>query len=112
MQNFSYFSLSSLTLLVSDLLKCFYLCPWGFPGDTVVKKPPANAGDAGSISGSGRSPGGGHGNPLQYSYLENPGGLRSTGSQSRFLLKQLSTHACMHRLLTYVTFFQIVQEIN
>ena len=36
---------------------------------------PANAGDAkdkGSIPGSGRSHGGGHGNPLQYSYLENP----------------------------------------
>ena len=42
---------------------------------TVVKNPPANAGDvkdAGSIPGSGRSPGGGHGNPLQYSCLENP----------------------------------------
>ena len=41
----------------------------------VVKNPPANAGDArdrGSIPGSGRSPGGGHGNPLQYSCLENP----------------------------------------
>ena len=41
----------------------------------VVKNPPANAGDArdtGSIPGSGRSPGGGHGNPLQYSSLENP----------------------------------------
>ena len=40
-----------------------------------VKNPPANAGDmkdAGSIPGLGRSPGGGHGNPLQYSYLENP----------------------------------------
>ena len=40
-----------------------------------VKNPPANAGDirdADSIPGSGRSPGGGHGNPLQYSYLENP----------------------------------------
>ena len=40
-----------------------------------VKNPPANAGDikdAGSISGSGRSPGGGHGNLLQYSCLENP----------------------------------------
>ena len=39
-----------------------------------VKKLPANAGDikdAGSIPGLGRSPGGGHGNPLQYSYLEN-----------------------------------------
>ena len=40
-----------------------------------VKNMPANAGDVrdtGSISGSGRSPGGGHGNPLQYSCLENP----------------------------------------
>ena len=43
----------------------------GFPGDSVVKNPPANAGDAGSIPGSGRSPGGGNGNPLQYSCLEN-----------------------------------------
>ena len=38
----------------------------------MVKNLPANAGDAGSIPGSGRSPGGGNGNPLQYSYLENP----------------------------------------
>ena len=41
----------------------------------VVKNPPANAGDirdAGLISGLGRSPGGGNGNPLQYSCLENP----------------------------------------
>ena len=40
----------------------------------VVKNPPANAGDVrdtGSVPGSGRSPGGGHGNPLQYSCLEN-----------------------------------------
>ena len=41
----------------------------------VVKNPPANAGDAGDMSsspGSGRSPGGGHDNPLQYSCLKNP----------------------------------------
>ena len=41
----------------------------------MVKNPPANAGDrrvSGLILGSGRSPGGGHDNPLQYSYLENP----------------------------------------
>ena len=41
----------------------------------VVKNPPANAGDVrdmGSIPGLERSPGGGHGNPLQYSHLENP----------------------------------------
>ena len=44
------------------------------PGGTVVKDPPANAGDvsdAGLIPGLGKSPGGGCGNPLQYSSLEN-----------------------------------------
>ena len=43
----------------------------GFPGGSVVKNPPANAGDTGSIPGSGKSPGEGNGNPLQYSCLEN-----------------------------------------
>ena len=46
-----------------------------FSGGSVVKNPPANAGDTrdtGSIPWSGRSPGGGHSNPLQYSCLENP----------------------------------------
>ena len=38
----------------------------------MAKNPPANAGDVGSIPGSGRSPGGGNGNPLQYSCLGNP----------------------------------------
>ena len=41
----------------------------------MVKNPPANAGDSGDmglIPGLGRSPGGGNGNPFQYSYLENP----------------------------------------
>ena len=47
----------------------------GFPGGSVVKNMPGNAGeagDAGSIPESGRSPGGGNGNPLQYSCLQNP----------------------------------------
>ena len=45
------------------------------PCGPVVKKPPANAEDTGGvglITGSGRSPGGGNGNPFQYSCLENP----------------------------------------
>ena len=54
----------------------------------VVKNPRANAGDVtdmGLIPGSGRSPGGGHGNPLPYSawripWIEEPGGLQSIGS--------------------------------
>ena len=56
-----------------------------FPGDSVVKNLPANAGDVGSTPGSGRSPGEGNGNPLQYScriipWTEKPGGLQSMGS--------------------------------
>ena len=43
-----------------------------FPGGSEVKASASNAGDLGSIPGSGRSPGEGNGNPLQYSCLENP----------------------------------------
>ena len=43
-----------------------------FPGGLDSKASVYNAGDPGSIPGSGRSPGEGNGNPLQYSYLENP----------------------------------------
>ena len=42
----------------------------GFPGDSVVKRSACQPGNMGSIPGSGRSPGGGHGNPLQFSCLE------------------------------------------
>ena len=44
----------------------------GLPCGSAVKNPLANRGDTGLISGLGRSPGGGHGNPLQDSCLENP----------------------------------------
>ena len=44
----------------------------GLPGGSAVKSPPDNAEDAGFIPASGRSLGGGHGNPLQYSCLGNP----------------------------------------
>ena len=58
----------------------------GFPHSSVGKVCACSEGDLGSIPGSGRSPGEGNGNPLQYSCLENPwteepGGLQSTGSQ-------------------------------
>jgi len=45
---------------------------WGFPGGSEVKASACNVGDLGSVPGSGRSPGEGNGNPLQYSCLENP----------------------------------------
>ena len=51
---------------------CLYIYSQGFPGSSMVKNLPANAGDTGSIPGSGRSPGGGNDNPLQYYCLENP----------------------------------------
>ena len=62
---------------------------WGFSGNSDGKVSACNAGDLGSIPGSGRSPGEGNGNPPQYSCLENsmkeePGGLKeslSMGSQ-------------------------------
>ena len=44
----------------------------GFPGGSKVKVSACNVGDLGSIPGSGRSPGEGNGNPLQYSCPENP----------------------------------------
>ena len=61
------------------------LCGVGAPGGSVGKESACNAGDLGSVPGSGRSPGGGQGNPLQCSCLENPmekepGGLQSMGS--------------------------------
>ena len=65
------------------------------------KESACNAEDLGSIPGSGRSPRGGHGNPLQYFCLENPmnrGVYQITicgVAQSQIQLKQLSMHACI-----------------
>ena len=69
----------------------------GLPVWLVVKNPSANAGDLGLIPGLGRSPGGGHGNPLQYSCLENPYRQRSVadyipwGCKESDMTEQLST---------------------
>ena len=63
----------------------------GFPGGSVVKNPPANAGDIGSIPGPGRSPGRGNGNPLQYSCLENPVESGMQSNYSPWSLKELET---------------------
>ena len=60
----------------------------------VVKNPSANAGDvkdSGSIPGLGRSPRGGHGNPFQYSCLENPCGQRSLLRYSPYGRKESDT---------------------
>ena len=61
----------------------------GFPGGSDGKEYACNAGDLGLIPGLGRSPGGGHGNPLQYSYLENPHGQRCLEGYSPCGCKEL-----------------------
>ena len=73
----------------------------GFPGALVVKNLSANTGDArdtGSMPGSGRSPGEGNGNPLQYYCLENPHGQRSLVGYNPWSLKELDTtqSTCTH----------------
>ena len=63
------------THMPTPVIPCSKLCepriPGGFSGGSVVKNPPANIGDLGSISGSRRSPGEGNGNLLKYSCLGN-----------------------------------------
>ena len=63
----------------------------GFPGGSDVKESTCNAGDLGLIPGSGKSPGGRLGNPLQYSCLENPHGQRSLAGYSPWGRKEQNT---------------------
>ena len=122
------------------------LCPWNFPGKNtgvhgeviqiliiayiynfqrtsqvalVVKNSLTNAGDArdlGQIPGSGRSPGGEHGNPLQYSRLENPmdrgacWAIVLATAKNQTLVKQLSTHNFQSIFPTY--FQGILNELS
>ena len=67
----------------------------GFPVGSDGKETTCNAGDLGSIPGSGRSPGGEHGNPLQYSCLENPSGQRSLADSSPWSHKELDVTECL-----------------
>ena len=60
----------------------------GFPGSSAGKESTCNAGDPGLIPGLGSSPGGGHGNPLQYSCLENSHGQRSLAGYSAWGCKE------------------------
>ena len=62
-----------------------------FSGCPVVKNPPANAGGAGSIPGSGRYPGEGNDNPLQYSCLENPVDREAWWATVHGITKELDT---------------------
>ena len=64
---------------------------WAFLVAQMVKKSACNAGDLGLIPGLGKSPGGGHGNPLQYSCLENPHGQRTLVGYSPWGRKESDT---------------------
>ena len=98
----SQFSVSSQHLLP------FFTYSKGFPGDTVVKSPPANAGDtadAGLIPGLGRSSGGGNGNLLHYSCLENSmdrGAWRTTVHEVAESQTQLRTHSHTYSRLYFL----------
>ena len=62
-----------------------------FPGDSDSKESTCNVGDLDFIPGLGRFPGGGHGSPLQHSYLENPQGQRSLMGHSPWDHKESDT---------------------
>ena len=74
--------------------------PTGFPGGSAGKETACNAGNPGFIPGSGRYPGQGHGNPLQYSCLRNPmyrGAWRSTVHEDK-----LTNESDMAEWLTHI----------
>jgi len=99
--NYQVWEISTLTILslstslyshnkywyFNSTLSVTYEYSKGLPGGSVVKNPPANAGDMGSVPGLGRAPGGGNSKPLQYSCLEilwteEPDNLQYIRSQS------------------------------
>ena len=88
----------------------------GFPGGSVVKNPPANAGDRGLIPGSGRSLGEGSGNPLQYSCLGNPmdrGAWRATvyGVAQLSSLSKTTRTLISHDVFQVLPFIQCVGQL-
>ena len=77
----------------------------GFPSGSAGKESPCNVGDLGSIPGMGRSPRGGHGNPLQYSCLENSHSQVTWGPWGRKesdMTERLSLHFSSHNLQKYL----------
>ena len=85
------------------------LIVWGFPGGSDGEESACNAGDPGSIPGSGRSPGEGNGCPLQYSCLENPMDrgacrLQSMGSQQAGHDWSNLAHTSYTNILLYILY--------
>ena len=80
-----------------DLHKHF---PWGFPGSSDSKESAYNAAEPGSIPGSGRSPGEGNVNPLQYSCLENPLERGAWWADCESVRTERLTHICILKTQT------------
>jgi len=78
-------------MLTSQIELSSHRNPEGFSGGSAVKNHPANARDTGSIPGSGRSPGEGNGNPLQYCCLGNPMDRRAWWATAHGVSKELDT---------------------
>ena len=76
------------------------------------KESACNEGDLGSIPGLGRSPGGGHGNPLQYSCLENPHGQRSLVGYSPWSCKELDTTEGLSTAQNGVVIYNMITIAN
>ena len=100
--NFKEFcNIQAFTFKTATCIECL-LVNTGFSGGSMVKNLSASAGDPrnwGSISGSGRSPRGGNGNPLQYSCLENPTDRGAWWATVHGVAKsqtQLSNWTCTH----------------
>ena len=88
------------------------MCP-GFPGGSVVKDPPASAGDVGLIPGSGSSPGEGNGNLLHYSCLGNSMGRRAWWAIVHGFAKQLNvTVTKQEQQYIYPLFFRLFPHIG
>ena len=119
---------SFLILQISGRLFCplssnisFY-CYWYFSGGSVGKESTCNAGDArdvASVSGLGRYSGGGHGNPLQYSCLENPmdrgvcqATVRSIAKSWTWLKQPSNTHTHIHMQIFHVWFFPLSPPLD
>ena len=91
---------SQVVLAVNNLIL------YDFPGSTVVKNPPANAGDArdaGLIPRLERSPGEGNGDPLQYSCPENPMQV----SKESYLTEQLNNSVCIQNILICALYINV-----
>ena len=86
-----FFELTVICKPGHKFVKVSALSSLGFLGDSDSKESACKAGGLGLIPGLGRSPGGGHGNPLQYSCLENPHGQRSLAGYSPWGHKKSET---------------------